>query len=51
MAMFMCDILPLSYGEITKFGYRQFFRTLKAAQVLAKAREQQMDKMKNRRRK
>lgn len=51
MIMFICDLLPLTYNDICKFGYRQFFRTLKTAQNIAKAKEMQIEKMKNKRRK
>lgn len=47
MMLFMCDLLPLTYEAICKFGYRQFFRTLKTAQGIAKAKEMQIEKMKN----
>ena len=51
MMLFMCDLLPLTYKEIASFGFRQFFRTLKVAQGIAKAREEQMEKMKSKRKK
>lgn len=47
MILFMCDILPLTYHDIVSFGYRQFFRSLKTAQGIAKAKEMQIEKMKN----
>lgn len=45
MILFMCDNLPLSYNEISSFGYRQFFRSLKTAQRIAKAKEDQANKL------
>lgn len=47
MMLFMCDLLPLTYQDIITFGYRQFFRTLKVAQGIAKSKEEQVEKMKN----
>lgn len=51
MIMFMTDILPFTYNEIASFGYRQFFRSLKIAQAIAKAREKQIGSIKKGRRK
>lgn len=50
MALFIVDLLPISLTELKAFGYREFFRSLKKAQGVAKNNEMQVEKMKNKNR-
>lgn len=50
MILFMVDILPLTYADLSTFGYRHFFRTLKVAQNEAIKRTKAME-AKNRKKK
>lgn len=48
MIYFIVDVLPLSYAEVSRFPYRQFFRTLMLANKEAKKLADQHAKFKNR---
>lgn len=47
MLLFIVEVLPLSAAEVSTFGFRRFFTTMKIAQREAKRREAVMEESKN----